>query len=773
MKKFILLLFLIIPVTFAHAVLKEENLDKTIQMLYSDLTVFHNNINTYMSHYELQRNEYSQRLNNTMEECQEYALVLYTQQDYYIFGMSQACQHIMDTYDKFRSQQYPFEMWKDDFDEEIIRYSKLTDILSRISDRSLSDKGKADKRKCIEICKTIQKRLEKQRNLMESDNKNYIRIAQHIQDISDYNDKRFDKIRKKVFMTGSESYFTTLSHFGDRFKEFVESINQEYFFGQMSSKEWIFKKTEIAVTAILLFLLSWFISWLLMTRIIPKKWRKMKEVVAKRKYYIATATTFIFAISLIFLNALMLERYYFIMAMSIVTEYMFLVGIILLSLTLRLSSKQIKQGLMFYLPQIILAAILISYRIMLVSNIIVSFTLPVIFIFFVAAHLHILVWSGKGGTREDTFFSWLSFVILVGCTLLSWIGFRFLSLELMMFWLILLTAIQLIICIRHLLGLNNIRKDGKKPTGKEIWFDSLMDKLVIPILSLILTAVSLIWAAHIFSMSSWMIGVLQYYFINLPTIAIVSVERILWVIGIACMFNYAIYITKEILRSIHGEKYNSGVIPVFVTIGTIVAWGIYAGIVIFILDINNKGIIAAVGGVSMGVGFALKDTIDNLFCGLSLMLGRVRMGDVIECDGVRGSIKDIGIRSTIIETIDGSIIAFLNSQLFTKNFKNLTKNHDYELNSITVGIRYGEDVERARELRLENFKTLTFLAPHKESQVLLSEFAESSVNLNILVWTPVNKRNSCMSKVKEVIYKVFNDNNIDIPCPQQELHIIK
>ncbi len=67
----------------------------------------------------------------------------------------------------------------------------------------------------------------------------------------------------------------------------------------------------------------------------------------------------------------------------------------------------------------------------------------------------------------------------------------------------------------------------------------------------------------------------------------------------------------------------------------------------------------------------------------------------------------------MIETLDGSIIAFQNSQLFNKNFRNMTRNHKFECVKVEVGISYGTDVERARKIILETLATLPFLSKVK------------------------------------------------------------
>lgn len=90
-------------------------------------------------------------------------------------------------------------------------------------------------------------------------------------------------------------------------------------------------------------------------------------------------------------------------------------------------------------------------------------------------------------------------------------------------------------------------------------------------------------------------------------------------------------------------------------------WVVYFIIAIQTLKIPATAISVISAGLATGVGFAMKDLLENFFYGISLMAGRVRVGDFIECDGVRGKVESITYQSTQILTADGCIIAFLNS----------------------------------------------------------------------------------------------------------------
>ena len=227
------------------------------------------------------------------------------------------------------------------------------------------------------------------------------------------------------------------------------------------------------------------------------------------------------------------------------------------------------------------------------------------------------------------------------------------------------------------------------------------------------------------------------------------------------------------VREIYGsEKASTGSIALIVNLSTIFLWGIYIISVFLLFNINSSGIIAAIGGMGVGIGFALKDSINNLICGIMLMTGRVHLNDMVECDGVRGRIVNINYQSTILETIDGSLISFLNSQLFSKNFKNLTRNHGYEMSKILVGVAYGTDVDFVRQLIMDVVKLNPNIDPNRDSSVFLNDFGDSSVDLSVIVWVPVNRRGTTLSELRVAIYNTLNEHNVTIPFPQRDVHLI-
>ena len=130
----------------------------------------------------------------------------------------------------------------------------------------------------------------------------------------------------------------------------------------------------------------------------------------------------------------------------------------------------------------------------------------------------------------------------------------------------------------------------------------------------------------------------------------------------------------------------------------------------------------------------------------------------------------------MLEAIDGSVIAFQNSQLFTKNYKNMTKNHGYELDILDVGVAYGTNIKAVKQLLIDAILAIPDLDEHsidrkKGVNVVLKEFGDNSINLKILVWVDVLKQYSIDGRIMECVYETLNKNNIEIPFPQREVTI--
>ncbi len=169
----------------------------------------------------------------------------------------------------------------------------------------------------------------------------------------------------------------------------------------------------------------------------------------------------------------------------------------------------------------------------------------------------------------------------------------------------------------------------------------------------------------------------------------------------------------------------------------------------------------------------MKDIIENIYYGIILMAGRIKVGDWIEVDGTMGRVTSINYTSTIVNSLYGEVITFQNSQLFSKNYKNLTRNHGYVLALVPFGVAYGSNVKQVKEV-VEHAVTQLhhqWVDNRKAVKVVFTEFADSSINMKLIVWVDAVKKIYVVSDIMACIYQTLGDNGVEIPFPQRDIHI--
>lgn len=753
----------------AKAVVKEKNMDLTVKELHDDLQSYRTNLEYNISQYEKQRADYWAQMNKCMHECQEYTIVLYTQQENRLFGLSQACQNLEDLMDDFQKNQHPFEKWKGNFDSEIERYNRLEDLLGRIDTRTLTTKGDEARKACVEICGEIKERLTELQQQIVTNQELYESAANRMAEMAEYNANRFESIRHNVFMSGGESYFKTLGNFGKRIKAVIEDIKAGD--GASTNKTTRRENWIMLLTLGLIAAVSIFLAILTITVLLPKRFRK-NRIIDKKGFVIAAVACTLFVLLAYIVCHTFMSGFNILPSVDLFLYMMIIIDIFLVSVALRCKADEAMGVFRCYIPVLFTAVVFIFERLTLASNNIINLTIPPVLLISFIWQLTEMVRHGRWGERFASVMMWLTCIITGAMCLLAWFGFTFLALMLEIYWIVQLTCLQAVTCLTYVVKRDEL-KHAKEHGAREIWLNPTVEKLILPVFTVATFAISFRWASQMFSMRSWAENILHTNLLNAITGTVtVTLSKILILIALAFAIIWAIHMIKTALQQIYKENYTTGAIPLYITLGSIFIWFLYAVVVIKLFNIDSKGLIAAVGGLGVGLGFALKDTINDLLCGLTLLMGRVHLNDYIECDGIRGRILDVGIRSTTIDTLDGSTMSFLNSQLFAKNFKNITKSHSYELCKIPVSVSYGTDMDKAREVILKALEPHEKKFAHRDPVVMVSNFADSGVDLEVRVWLTPKEKISLMADIREKIYNAFNAEGIEIPFPQCDIHII-
>ena len=188
-------------------------------------------------------------------------------------------------------------------------------------------------------------------------------------------------------------------------------------------------------------------------------------------------------------------------------------------------------------------------------------------------------------------------------------------------------------------------------------------------------------------------------------------------------------------------------------------------------DLKNVTILG--GALGIGIGFGLQTVVSNFVCGLILLFERpLKVGDVIELDGQRGQVKNLGLRATVVLTNDQAEVVVPNTDLISNQVTNWTLADRKMRLTIPVGVAYGSDValvmKTLAEIAEENSLVLKDPAP----QILFSALGASSLDFDFRVWlSDYNDRRRVQSGLLVEIDRRFRELDIEIPFPQSDLHV--
>lgn len=181
-------------------------------------------------------------------------------------------------------------------------------------------------------------------------------------------------------------------------------------------------------------------------------------------------------------------------------------------------------------------------------------------------------------------------------------------------------------------------------------------------------------------------------------------------------------------------------------------------------------IISAFG---VGIGFGLQNVVNNLVSGLILAFEKpIQIGDIIEVDNRLGTIKEIGIRSSKLATADGAEVIIPNGDLISHHVINWTLSNNNRRVEIIVGVAYGSDIKKVKQLLSELLHNREDVMAEPEPLIFVHSLSESSVDFRLLFWAAdIGTWLQLKSHILADVYNLFNKEGIEIPFPQQDLHI--
>jgi len=689
---------------------------------------------------------------------------------------------------------------------------------------SLSSESQADRDSCIAYASAIVQSYTRQKERIVEDEYYFNEMNKRLQMTYDYANERFKEIKEYIFISGQGSYFSILSHLKRYVTDTARDMEQKYGAGdnyqdneELRGSQW----RGIVLASTILYSFSHFLLLSLIVILVScvtfknvrpfnTEWfRKTRPVTILLAIFVIYSV--LLSISMLFPMSNSMK-----LAATLALVYFWFVIALLISILTSLKQEDVRNGLMVFAPVLTLGMMVMFCRIIFLPDKMLHLLATPVLLTFLCWQICVTAKfrARCGGYKVINILQIITSVVFALSLLAAAKGYTLLALMFLMWWIFQVAALATLASISYLLkyyekkGLARKKEEyaathtmvSKDVDGDYIrvtWLYDFISRTLMPA-SAILSILGCVWlAAGIFNFSTSAGDIFNKTFIDFTNtdgepILQVSLFKLAVVSVCFFLFRYLNYLIRSIYRTAKYEKVMASSGNEFVrkndvnltlayNIIGIIIWGLFVLYAIYILKIPLGAVSIVAAGLATGIGLALKDVLNNFIYGIQLMSGRLRVGDMVECDGVRGTVEKISYQSTEIQTLTGSVISFTNATLFNKNFQNLTKNSPYEYVPIIVSISYGEDVSKVRDLIMNALKDYTknkdkygrHIIEHKDGiWITFDEFCDSSVNLAVKQRVLVESKSVYIAEVKELIYKLFNDNGIVIPFPQQEVSIL-
>ena len=803
---FILFLLVALP---SHAVLKERNIGGSLAMLRIELTNYYNKLERQSGAQKEQRELVMKQLISTMNRSQQNAIMLYSQKSGNVFNLTYACHEATEQYKSFKESVGPFREYVNEANTEITRYDSLISDLSSMYVNALSPREKTDRNVCLTLAVNIRRTLNYKKQQSQQYIDIYNKTEARLKGLNDYANKRYAEIQASIFSNNGDNVLTLLRNIKSEVKTTSQAMAEKYrptnkFRSDWDSRIILILLALIAFYALIAAGLAYIVIGFVITRLVKKnkadfllRWlsgsdggeKANENFRAKRVCIILAATVITFAAVLGMVKATISQNFLS-MASGLLVEYAWLMAVILLSLLIRLDGKQILHGLKIYTPIMAMCFIVIFFRIVLIPNVLSNLVMPLLLLLFTIWQWFAIMKNSRQLPATDSFYAWVSLTVFLASDVASMVGYSLLSVEILIWWTMQLTCILTITCVSDLLkqyGNDPKRKffDDDTPVSRT-WFFRLVYTAALPILGTLSILISIYWAADVFNLSDTTLSLFNRSLVNTDKFTF-SIMR---AVQASVFFFLAKYVNHVSLHTLHyqltlreqrkAKEENRK--PSMQTVMShtamwrnliqVVIWGAWLLVTLTIFHIDNSWIVAISAGLSTGIGFAMKDILENLYYGISLMAGRIKVGDYISIDGTKGTVRNISYTSTTVEALDGSVISYQNSQLFSKNYKNLTRNHGNVLSIIPIGVAYGTrvpEVKGAIDAAVTKLNKQNYI---KYLKTVFAGFGDNSIDFKILAWVDSRKQTYAEGDIMEAVYNALNDKDIEIPYPQRDIHIV-
>lgn len=203
-------------------------------------------------------------------------------------------------------------------------------------------------------------------------------------------------------------------------------------------------------------------------------------------------------------------------------------------------------------------------------------------------------------------------------------------------------------------------------------------------------------------------------------------------------------------------------------------WVISISLILETIGIKITFLLAGSAALLVGVGLGLQQIFQDILSGIAILIeGTLKVSDIVEIEGgIVGKVKEIGLRTSKIETRDNIIMIIPNSKFVTDNVINWSHMESRTRFNVAVGVAYGSDVELVKKVLLECADKHSEVSRNPKPFVRFSNFGDSSLDFQLFFWTTHSFYvENIKSDLRFAINSIFIDNGIQIPFPQRDVHL--
>ena len=724
-------------------------------------------------------------------------------------------------------------------EKEVIRIA-VRDTLS--SPIILDSEGEIYRDSCIRCASDILKLYAENRTMVQEDSTHYQEAYLRMKETYDYAQSKYQELEDYVFIDGQTAFLDIIANPQYYWGNVMSDLRGQYDFHEINDdnaqpadstavSQEVPAKTEegsgfwgglsskgvnsLLVIILGIQLVALIIAWILTSLIVLLLSRifKRRRFIPKKQLPLFS----IFAGTIVYFLVIGFAWHgeeYVELSVRHVNTFLWLLIAITGSLLLRVKPDQIRNGFRLYIPTFLIAIVIIACRVTFVPDRLMNFMFPPILFLIVLRQLFFCIRESGKATPIDSTLGWISLAIYLIAFGFAFFGYTFAALLVLIWWYFQLAMLLSIVCIADLMSRYKEKRLNKRVdamrerityvSGNDresllfgaTWFYDFIRQAAIPSLLLLSLPFCVRMSLNVFDFNDLYVKIFNDPFVRLvdkngfETLRISggSIIGLLILFFVLRYFNRAIHAIYQYLRyTTFMRKHNRTSIrdnEINLSLGnsilSVLVWMAYVVVVVAVWRIPIGSLSLVAGGLSAGIGLALKDILNNFIYGIQLMGGRLRVGDWIECDGVRGRVIAINYQFVQVETLDGTEMSFLNASLFGKNFNNLTRNNSYEFTKIVVGVAYGTDIKKVREVLVEAMQQMLtkdkygrdIVDPKYGIKVVVSDMSDSSVDVAVKQYVLVAEHIGYVDRSKEVIYEALNAANISIPFPQCDVHLI-